>query len=350
MLVAISGVFVYGIYLKASGPSDRAVDAPARPASQSPTAPTPPSRPAGAPSEASPAPDAGIETQTARSAAAGDEALGAAPQPPAELPPVIPEATTASTLGVPGPAGGSPPPSRLATAPVAPRASAPPAPAPSPSAPQTGSAPESGVSQPPPGTRAGASAATAPPPAAPPVPRTSVPAPRPASSTPRAGVPGVTARHEEPPVTLAPAAPAGSPLPVPAETPEDGASRVSASPRGTAPAVALRKAREQFGAGRYKDAARSWNDWAVRAPAGSWTVQIAAIRLDKTASVARLDGIAGREGAFVLPAGSLPGGLSPVCVGIYPSEEAARRAAAAIAPYPGSTSRPIPKPLSSLSH
>jgi hypothetical protein len=88
----------------------------------------------------------------------------------------------------------------------------------------------------------------------------------------------------------------------------------------------------------------------VRAPAGSWTVQIAAIRLDKPGSTSKLDGIAGRDGAFVLPAGSLPGGLSPVCVGVYPSEEAARRAAATVAPYPGSTSRPIPKPLSSLSH
>jgi len=114
--------------------------------------------------------------------------------------------------------------------------------------------------------------------------------------------------------------------------------------------VALRRAHEELGAKRYKEAARSWNDWAVKAPAGSWTVQIAAIRLDKPASAGKLDGIAGREGAFVLPSGVLPGGLAPVCVGVYPSEEAARRAAASMAPFPGSSNKPIPKPLSSLSH
>ena len=124
---------------------------------------------------------------------------------------------------------------------------------------------------------------------------------------------------------------------------------MEAAPRGAAPVVALRKAREQFGTKRYKEAARSWNEWARRTPAGSWTVQIAAIRLDKAASTTRLDAIAGRDGAFVLPAGALPGGLSPVCVGVYPSEAAARQAAASMAPYPGSSSKPIPKPLSSLS-
>jgi septal ring-binding cell division protein DamX len=124
---------------------------------------------------------------------------------------------------------------------------------------------------------------------------------------------------------------------------------VAASPRGTAPAVALHKAHEQFGAKRYKEAARSWNEWAKNAPAGSWTVQIAAISLDKASSTSRLGGVAGREGTFLLPSGALPDGLSPVCVGIYPSEAAARRAAATMPGFPGSWSRPIAKPLSSLS-
>ena len=137
-------------------------------------------------------------------------------------------------------------------------------------------------------------------------------------------------------------------MPSPAPKPAD--SRIASSPRGAAPAVALKKAREQFQAKKYSEAARSWNDWARRAPSGSWTVQIAAIRLDKASSTAKLQGIAGREGAFVLPSGTLPGGLAPVCIGVYPSEEAARRAAATMAPFPGSSSRPIPKPLSSLSN
>jgi len=174
----------------------------------------------------------------------------------------------------------------------------------------------------------------------------------------RPGSPPVKARHEEPPDSSARDGISGAPrttpeAPAAASAPpgsDEAVSRLAAAPRGAAPAVALRRAHEELGAKRYKEAARSWNDWAAKAPAGSWTVQIAAIRLDKPASAGKLDGIAGREGAFVLPSGTLPGGLAPVCVGVYPSEEAARRAAASMAPFPGSSNKPIPKPLSSLSH
>lgn len=351
MLLAMSGVFAYGIYLKAAGPSAPA-DAPA-----GHTAPaTPPPSPGGVRPSASPSgatPDAGIPTQTASDASPspgslGPDAIDGAPV----LAPVIPEATTASTL--PGGLGAG------SAASPAPRPSPPPvSPAPRPSAPPASSAPRS--SSPPVSSAPrpiAPSVSSAPPtcPAAEPVtpPRSAArtPEPRPSLS--------VKARHDEPAAPSrdsvasavkaaeAKAAEARSDATSPSQA-QDRASRLTVAPRGAAPAVALKNAREQFVAKKYKDAARSWNDWAQRAPSGSWTVQIAAIRLDKAASAAKLEGIAGRDGAFVLPGGTLPGGLSPVCIGVYPSEEAARRAAASLAPFPGSSNRPIAKPLSSLS-
>lgn len=123
-----------------------------------------------------------------------------------------------------------------------------------------------------------------------------------------------------------------------------GATR--AAPRGSAPALTLETARTQFAAKNYAAAARSWNEWAQRVPDDSWTVQIAAVRLDRAAPLGALG--AGREGLFVLPPGKLPNGLSPVCLGIYPSAEAARRALASVSPLAGSTGRPIVKPIRSL--
>jgi hypothetical protein len=79
-------------------------------------------------------------------------------------------------------------------------------------------------------------------------------------------------------------------------------------------------------------------------------VQIAAIRLERAASAGKLEGLSGLDGAFVLPSGAVAGGLAPVCVGVYPSEEAARRAAASMAPFPGSAGRPIAKPLAALAN
>jgi hypothetical protein len=315
MLFAISGVFVYGIYLKAAGPSGSVMDAPARPAS---SAPAPGTKSVPAPSgtrppasQKPPAPDAGLPTQTAMGY--GDEPLSQDPGgSPSELPPVIPEATTAGALVAPGLAPGKPAPSSIA----APRPVPPPAPAP-----------------------------------------IQAPASSPAPKTPPRTSPAAPTVHDEPPSAPPRSAPTVAPKtsvtpPAASTAPAPGTKtvpRVAAEPRGTAPAVALRKAHEQFGAKRYQEAARSWNEWAQKAPAGSWTVQIAAIRLDKPTSAGKLEGIAGRDGAFVLPAGALPGGLAPVCVGVYPSLDAARRAAASMAPFPGSSSKPIPKALSSLS-
>ena len=344
MLLAISGVFVYGMYLKAAGPGESAVDAPARPASPAP-APPAGARPS---QEARPAaPDAGLPTQTAMGY--GDEPLKSDREMPPEPPPVIPEATTAGTLGTPSLGGGtasSAPRSLVAPSPPPPAQSASPAPGPAPGPAPSAMGSSSSASSSPSArtTSAARPAATSP--------RTSTPAPRPSAS-------GVKARHDEPPPpasretgTDAPGSlepsPATGSAPAPTGS-DERASRIAAAPRGAAPAVALRKANEQFRAKRYKEAASSWNDWALRAPAGSWTVQIAAIRLDKPASAGKLDGVTGRDGVFLLPSGTLPGGLSPVCVGVYPSEDAARRAAASMAPFPGSSNRPIPKPLSSLS-
>jgi len=121
------------------------------------------------------------------------------------------------------------------------------------------------------------------------------------------------------------------------------------APRGSAPAEAERRARGLFQAKKYRNAARAWKEWARTVPPGSWTVQIAAIRLDRSQSTRSLASAADRPDLFVLPAGSLPHGLAPVCVGIYAAEEDARRAAASVAPFPGSSSRPLAKPIASLS-
>jgi hypothetical protein len=83
-------------------------------------------------------------------------------------------------------------------------------------------------------------------------------------------------------------------------------------------------------------------------PAGSWTIQVAAVRLDRAAAGGTLGSGSGRGEMFILPAGPLPGRLLPVCVGVYPSEEAARRAIAAMPAIAGSSSPPIAKPIESL--
>jgi hypothetical protein len=72
------------------------------------------------------------------------------------------------------------------------------------------------------------------------------------------------------------------------------------------------------------------------------------VRLDRASSGSSFASLSGREGLFILPPGALSGSLSPVCVGVYPSEAAARRAIGATAPFPGSASRPIAKPIRSL--
>ena len=105
-------------------------------------------------------------------------------------------------------------------------------------------------------------------------------------------------------------------------------------PRGDAPAAAVRRAKTSLASRDYRSAARAWNDWAWSAPPGSWTVQIAAVRLDRAKASSSLSSLSSRDGAFVLPAGALGGDLSPVCVGVYPSEDAARRAAAAMGTDP----------------
>jgi hypothetical protein len=74
-------------------------------------------------------------------------------------------------------------------------------------------------------------------------------------------------------------------------------------------------------------------------------VQIAAVRLDRPSATTGLARLSGREGLFVLPPGSRSSGLSPVCVGLYPGDAEARRAAAATAPYPGSSSKPFARAL-----
>jgi hypothetical protein len=77
-------------------------------------------------------------------------------------------------------------------------------------------------------------------------------------------------------------------------------------------------------------------------------VQVAAVRLDNARPSGSLDSLLGRDEAFVLPPGALPNGLSPVCIGTYDSEQAARRAAAAMGRPAGASGPPIVKPLSSL--
>ena len=109
----------------------------------------------------------------------------------------------------------------------------------------------------------------------------------------------------------------------------------------------MRRAKSSLASRDYGSAARAWNDWAWTAPSGSWTVQIAAVRLDRARASGSLTSLTGRDGAFVLPSGALGSDLSPVCVGVYPSEEAARRAAASMPAGPGGA-RPIAKPLGSL--
>lgn len=118
------------------------------------------------------------------------------------------------------------------------------------------------------------------------------------------------------------------------------------APRGSVPAASLQKARDHFSAKNYTAAARSWNEWAKKVPEGSYTIQIAAVRLDRAGPLGALG--PGSDGMFVLPPGKLPNGLSPVCVGIYPSAEAARRALGAVSPLPGTSGRPMIKPISAL--
>jgi septal ring-binding cell division protein DamX len=112
--------------------------------------------------------------------------------------------------------------------------------------------------------------------------------------------------------------------------------------------MARRKARQLFGGRKYMEAAAAWSDWAATVPAGSWTVQIAAVNLTRAGSTDALSRLASRDEVFVLAPGALRDGLAPVCSGIYDSEEAARRAAASLPLPPGSTSRPLVKPVQSL--
>ena len=147
-----------------------------------------------------------------------------------------------------------------------------------------------------------------------------------------------------PPVVKAPPQPpAGSraaPQPTAPTRPAEGA------PRGSAPSQADRRARELLRSGKYAEAARSWGEWARSVPTGSWTVQIAALHLDRPETARSLTAAQGRSGLFVLPPGSL--GLSPICVGVYASREDARKAAGSTAPLPGSNGKPFPKSLDSL--
>ena len=120
------------------------------------------------------------------------------------------------------------------------------------------------------------------------------------------------------------------------------------APRRGIPSAAERKARELFHAQRYVEAARAWKEWAQSVPAGAWTVQIAALHIDRPQARRDLAAISGREGVFLLPAGVLPGNLAPVCVGVYPSADQAKQAAGVTGPFPRSASRPFAKLLSQL--
>lgn len=120
------------------------------------------------------------------------------------------------------------------------------------------------------------------------------------------------------------------------------------APRGSAPSSALRLARELAGAKNYTAAAQAWGDWARTVPSTSWTVQIAAIRLENAGKNGSLEKLLGRDDAFLLPPGLLPGGWAPVCVGTYDSEQAARRAVSTMGRTAGSSGSPIAKPLASL--
>jgi hypothetical protein len=120
------------------------------------------------------------------------------------------------------------------------------------------------------------------------------------------------------------------------------------APRGGAPAAARRQAVDLFARKEFSAAAEAWSTWARTVPSGSWTVQIAAVRLDRASSTGALKNLTGRDDLFLLPPGALPGGLSPVCVGVYDSEASARRAAAAMSDASGGRERPIVKPLRSL--
>lgn len=178
------------------------------------------------------------------------------------------------------------------------------------------------------------------------------------AAAPRSTGRSVPGRQEEPPHEAAPPAPA-PPLAGEVPSPTAGAPRsippavarpapVAGAPRGSAPSSAERRAREAFESKKYAEAAREWKEWARTAPGASWTVQIAAIRLDRASNSKTLASLGSREGIFLLPSGTLPHGLAPVCVGIYPSAEDAKHAAESAARFPGSSSRPFARPLAPL--
>jgi hypothetical protein len=117
---------------------------------------------------------------------------------------------------------------------------------------------------------------------------------------------------------------------------------------GAAPSSAASRALGLYKSKKYTAAARTWADWVKAAPSGAWTVQIAAVHLDRAQAARSLEAIAGRQGLFVLPAAAQTRNLSPVCIGVYPSADEAKKAAGTVLPFPGSTSRPFARPLSAL--
>lgn len=133
-----------------------------------------------------------------------------------------------------------------------------------------------------------------------------------------------------------------------ATVPSPLGSNPQVAPRGGAPAAARRRAVDLYARKEFSSAAEAWGEWARTVPSGSWTVQIAAVRLDRASSTGALKNLTGRDDLFLLPPGALPGGLSPVCVGVYDSEASARSAAAAMSDTSGGRERPIVKPLRSL--
>jgi len=121
------------------------------------------------------------------------------------------------------------------------------------------------------------------------------------------------------------------------------------SPRGATPASAERRARDLLSRKEYRRAAEAFAEWARAVPAGSWTVQIGVLpRLDAPAAGRPLTAVASRRDVFILPPGTLPKGYAPVCAGVYPDEDAARRAAQSLAALPGASGSPIPKRLDRL--
>ena len=299
LLASLALVFVYGIYLKSAG-------APAIVAAGSGTT----SRAARPPVPASPGarPSPGRRTPGHD---AGFPAPGGATDKPL-LPDRPGPAPAVPSSGLPAGASDSDPSLSSQASPASPRSGEP-----------------AGASR---KTEPGAGGA-----ASPPEPDAGIPRSRTVTGAPEPGA--VTPAEAKAP----PQPPAGSRA---VSQPTAPARPAEGAPRGSAPAQADRRARELLRSGKYAEAARSWGEWARSVPSGSWTVQVAALHLDRPETGRSLTAAQGRSGLFVLPPGS--NGLSPVCVGVYASIEDARKAAGATAPLPGSTGKPFPKSLDSL--